>query len=72
MFDFQQFYLTQEHFEKVLTILPMYKQVYATTKFDIGKTKFQLNLPMIKDALLQSTNTLKRKNSETTRSLEEV
>ena len=48
MFDFQHSHLTQEEFEKVVTIILQYKQVYATTKFDVGKTKVKLNLPMKK------------------------
>ena len=50
MFNFQHPYLTQEEFEKVVSIMLEYKQVYATTKFDVGKTKVKLNLPMKKDA----------------------
>ena len=50
MFDFQQSHLTQEDFEKRVTIILEYKQVYATTKFDVGKTKMKLNLTMKKDA----------------------
>ena len=38
-FDFQHSHLTQEEFEKVVTIILHYKQVYATTKFDVGKQK---------------------------------
>ena len=48
MFDFQHSHLTQEEFEKIVTIILKYKQVYATTKFDVGKTKVKLNLPMKK------------------------
>ena len=53
MFDFQHSYLTQEEFEKVIRIILTYKQVYATTKFDVGKTKVKLNLPMKKDAIFK-------------------
>ena len=45
MFDFQHSLLTQEEFEKIVTIILEYKQVYATTKFDVGRTKVKLNLP---------------------------
>ena len=68
MFDFQHSHLTQREFEKLVTIILEYKQVYATTKFDVGKTKVKLNLPMKKDAIFkktenkQSTNTPQRKN----------
>ena len=53
MFDFQHSYLTQEEFEKIVSIILEYKQVYATTKFDVGKTKVKLNLPMKKDAIFK-------------------
>ena len=48
MFDFQHSHLTKAEFEKVVTIILDYKQVYATTKFDVEKTKVKLNLPMKK------------------------
>ena len=53
MFDFQHSHLTQEELEKIVTIILDYKQVYATTKFDIGKTKVKLNLPMKRDAIFK-------------------
>ena len=53
MFDFQHSHLTQEEFEKIVTIILEYKQVYATTKLDAGKTKVKLNLPMKKDAIFK-------------------
>ena len=53
MFDFQYLHLTQQKFEKIVTIILEYKQVYATTKFDVGKTKVKLNLPMKRDAIFK-------------------
>ena len=53
MFDFQHSDLTREEFEKIVTIILEYKQVYATTKLDVGKTKVELNLPMKKDAIFK-------------------
>ena len=53
IFDFQHSHLKQEEFEEVVTILLHYKQVYATTKFDVGKTKIKLNLPMKTDAIFK-------------------
>ena len=53
MFDFQHSNLTQSEFEKVVTIILDYRQVYATTKFDVGKTKVKLNLPIKKDAIFK-------------------
>ena len=78
MFDFQHSQLTQEEFEKIVTIILEYKQVYATTKFDVGKTKVKLNLPMKKDAIFkktedkQSNNTPQRKNPKITRFIKEI
>ena len=53
MFDFQHSHLTQNEFEKIVTIILDYRQVYATTKFDVGKTKVKLNLPIKKDAIFK-------------------
>ena len=77
MFDFQHSNLTQEEFEKIVTIILEYQQVYATTKFDVGKTKVKLNLPIKKRNFRkienkQSTNTPQRKNPKTTRCIEEI
>ena len=53
MFDFQHSHLTKEEFEKVVTIILHYKQLYATTNIDVGKTKVKLNLPMKTDAIFK-------------------
>ena len=53
MFDFQHSHLTGEDFEKIVTIILEYKQIYATTKFDMGKTKVKLHSPMKKDAIFK-------------------
>ena len=53
MFDFQHSHLTQEELEKIVTITLEYKEVYATTKFDVGKTKVKLNLRMKKDVIFR-------------------
>ena len=42
MFDFQLSHLTQEQFDKVVEIILKYRNVYATTKLDVGKTKVKL------------------------------
>ena len=78
MFDFQHSHLTQEEFEKIVTIILECKQVYATTKFDVGKTKVKLNLPMKKRCNFQktknkqSTYTPQRKNPKIARCIEEI
>ena len=48
MFDIQHSHLTLEKFDKIVDIILKYRSVYATTKFDVGKTKVKLNLPMKK------------------------
>ena len=53
MFDFHHSNLTQEEFEKIVKIILEHKQVYATTKLDVGKTKVKMNLPMKKDAIFK-------------------
>ena len=53
MLDFQQSHLTLVELEEVVTIILTYKQVYTTTKFDVGKTKVKLNLPMKNDAVFK-------------------
>ena len=53
VFNFQHSHLTQNEFEKVVTIILDYRQVYATKKFDVGKTKVKLNLPIKKDAIFK-------------------
>ena len=53
MFDFQHSQLTQEQLDKIVEIILKYRNVYATTKFDVGKTKVKLNLPMKKDAIFK-------------------
>ena len=53
MFYFEHSYLTQERFDKIVDIIFKYRNVYATTKFDAGKTKVKLNLPMKKNAVFK-------------------
>ena len=78
MFHFQHSHLTQEEFEKEVTTILQYKQVYATTKFDVGKTKVKLNLPMKKRCNFQkttnkqSTDTPSRKNTKTIRYIKKI
>ena len=53
MFDFQHSHLTKDQFDKIVDIILKYRNVYATTKFDVGKTKVKLYLPMKKDAIFK-------------------
>ena len=62
MFDFQHSQLTQEQFDRIVEIILKYKNVYATTKFDVGKTKVKLNLPMKKDAIFKKQRVSKVPN----------
>ena len=59
IFDFQHSYLVQEEFEKKVSIILEYKQIYAATKFDVRKTKVKLNLPMKKDAIFKKKESVK-------------
>ena len=59
MFDFQHSHLTQEQFDKIVDIIMKYRNVYATTKFDVGKTKVKLNLPIKKMQSLKSRESAK-------------
>ena len=46
MFNFEHTQLSQEQFEHLAKLLIQYKQCYATSKFDVGKVKVELNLPL--------------------------
>ena len=46
MFNFEHTKLTQFQFENLAELLIQYKQCYATSKFDVGKVKIELNLPL--------------------------
>ena len=59
MFDFQHSHLTQEQFDNIVHIILKYRRVYATTKFDVGKRKVKLNLPMTKDVIFNSRESAK-------------
>ena len=44
IFNFEHIELTQTQFEHFEQLLLKHKQCYATTKFDVGKIKVELNL----------------------------
>ena len=46
MFIFENTKLTQTQFEKLAQFLTRFKQCCATSKFDVGKIKVELNLPI--------------------------
>ena len=45
MCEFQRSHLIQIQFQNVIEIIVKYRNIYATTKFDVGKAKVKLNLP---------------------------
>ena len=46
MFNFEHKKLTQTQFEKLAQLLTQFQKCYATSKFDIGKIKVELNLTL--------------------------
>ena len=44
--NFEDTKLTQIQFEQLAQLLLRYKHCYATSKFDVGKIKVELNLPL--------------------------
>ena len=55
MFNFEQTQLTQTQFEKLAPFLKQFQKCYATSKFDIGKTKIELNLLLKATAIFKKT-----------------
>ena len=53
MFNFQHSHLTQNEFEKLADLLLKYPKVYATSKFDVGKIKSPLHLPLKPNAFFK-------------------
>ena len=53
MFDFEHTKLTQPKFEELAKLLIQLQQCYATSKFDVGKIKVELNLPLKAKAVFQ-------------------
>ena len=54
MFNFQHSQITQKEFEQLADLLLKYPKVYATsTKFDVGKIKSPLHLPLKPDAVFK-------------------
>ena len=46
MFNFEHTKLTQTQFEKLAQLLTQFQKCYATSKFDVGRIKVELNLPL--------------------------
>ena len=53
MFSFEHTKLTQKQFEKLAQLLTQFRKGYATYKFDVGKIKVQLNLPLKATAIFK-------------------
>ena len=53
MFNFEHTKLTQTQFEKLAQLLTQFKKCYATSKFDVGKIKVELNLPLKATAIFK-------------------
>ena len=56
MFNFEHTKLTQTQFDKLAQLLiTQFQKCYATSKFDVGKVKIELNLPLKATAILKKT-----------------
>ena len=53
MFNFEHSQITQIEFDKLAKQLLEYSTVYATSKFDVGKTSSSLHLPLKPDAVFK-------------------
>ena len=53
MFNFEHTKLTQTRFENLAQILTKFLKCYATSKFDVGKIKVELNLPLKATAIFK-------------------
>ena len=53
MFSFEHTLLTKTQFEKIAELLTKFKKCYATSKFDVGKIKVELNLPLKATAIFK-------------------
>ena len=57
MFNFEHTKLTQTQFEKLAQLLTHFQKCYATSKFDAGKIKVELNLPLKATAIFNKQRT---------------
>ena len=53
MFNFEHTKLTRKQFEKLAQLLAQIQKCYATSKFDVGKIKVELNLPLKATAIFK-------------------
>ena len=59
MSNFQHPQITQKEFEHLFDLLLKYSKVYATSKFDVGKTNSPLHLPLKSDAVFNTQRAIK-------------
>ena len=59
LFNLQHSELTQNELEKLADLLLKYPTVYATSKFDVGKTNSPLHLPLEPDAVFKKQRAIK-------------
>ena len=57
MFNFEYTKLTQTQFEQLAQLLTEFKKCYAISKFDVGKIKVELNLPLKATAIFKKQRT---------------
>ena len=53
MFNFELTKLAQSQFEKLAQLLTQFQNCYSTSKFDVGKIKVELNLPLKSTAIFK-------------------
>ena len=53
MFNFHHSQITQKEFEQLADLLLKYPQLYAKSKFDVGKINSPLHLPLKPDAVFK-------------------
>ena len=53
MSNFEHTKLTQPQFKQLALLLTQFKQCYSTSKFDVGKIKVELNLPLKSTAVFK-------------------
>ena len=58
MFNFEHTKLTERQFEELAQLLTRFKQCYATSKYDVGKIKVELNLPLKATAIFKNRELL--------------
>ena len=58
MFNFEHTKLTQTQFERLAELLIQFQKCFATSKFDVGKIKVELYLPLKATAIFENKELL--------------